>query len=150
MPFYIRDSSICRFWYLQGSWNQSFTNTKGGLNLLTSDRGDDKMEVEGCVENITLGLAQLDINTMLTRNDMHVFTKHMIFVFLFSGHAVPLVGSQFPDQGSNPCPLQWKCRVTTGPPGKSQQTYLDFVHRQFNIFLYVLSVHFDLCIRICI
>ena len=29
---------------------------------------------------------------------------------------------KFPDQGSNPCPLQWKCRVlTTGPPGKSQQ-----------------------------
>ena len=31
------------------------------------------------------------------------------------------VGSEFPDQGSNPPPLQWKCRVlTTGPPGKSQ------------------------------
>ena len=29
-------------------------------------------------------------------------------------------GSLFPDQGSNPCPLQWKFRVlTTGPPGKS-------------------------------
>ena len=26
----------------------------------------------------------------------------------------------FPDQGSNPRPLQWKCRfLTTGPPGKS-------------------------------
>ena len=26
----------------------------------------------------------------------------------------------FPDQGSSPCPLQWKRRVlTTGPPGKS-------------------------------
>ena len=31
-------------------------------------------------------------------------------------------GSQFPHQGSNPCPLQWKRRVlTTGPPGKSQK-----------------------------
>ena len=29
------------------------------------------------------------------------------------------VGSYFPDQGLNPCPLQWKCKVlTTGPPGK--------------------------------
>jgi len=27
----------------------------------------------------------------------------------------------FPDQGSNPCPLPWECRVlTTGPPGKSK------------------------------
>ena len=31
------------------------------------------------------------------------------------------VGCYFPDQGLNPCPLQWKYRVwTTGPPGKSQ------------------------------
>ena len=28
-----------------------------------------------------------------------------------------------PDQGSNPCPLQWKHRVlTTGPPGKSRKS----------------------------
>ena len=27
---------------------------------------------------------------------------------------------RFPDQGLNPCPLQWKHRaLTTGPPGKS-------------------------------
>lgn len=31
-------------------------DTKGGLSLLTSDRDDDKMKVEGCVENITLYL----------------------------------------------------------------------------------------------
>ena len=31
-------------------------------------------------------------------------------------------GSQFPDQGLNLCPLQWKRRVlTTGPPGKSRE-----------------------------
>ena len=29
------------------------------------------------------------------------------------------VGSNFPHQGSNPCPLHWQHRVlTTGPPGK--------------------------------
>ena len=29
-----------------------------------------------------------------------------------------------PDQGCNPSPLQWKCRVsTTGPPGKSPKCY---------------------------
>ena len=31
-----------------------------------------------------------------------------------------------PDQGSNPRPLQWKCRIlTTGPPGKSPLRVLD-------------------------
>ena len=34
-------------------------------------------------------------------------------------------GSYFPDQGSNLCPLQSKCRVlTTGPPGKSLLFFL--------------------------
>ena len=42
--------------------------------------------------------------------------------FLKFGHAARLVGSQFPDQGLNPGPRQWKCRVlTTGPPGNSPQ-----------------------------
>ena len=31
----------------------------------------------------------------------------------------------FADQGSNPCPMQWKCRVsTTGPPGESRKHFL--------------------------
>ena len=34
--------------------------------------------------------------------------------------ALQHVGSQFPDQGSNPCPLHWKAdSLTTRPPGKS-------------------------------
>ena len=34
--------------------------------------------------------------------------------------ATRYAGSQFPDQVSNPCLLQWKHGVlTTGPPGKS-------------------------------
>ena len=37
-------------------------------------------------------------------------------------------GSQFPDQGSNPCPLHWENRVlTTGPPGKSLVSLLTWV-----------------------
>ena len=29
----------------------------------------------------------------------------------------------FPDKGSNPSPLHWECRIlTTGPPGRSQET----------------------------
>ena len=47
-------------------------------------------------------------------------------VFGFFGHTLLHAGSQFPDQGSNLCPLHWEHRVlTTGPPGKSQsQTFL--------------------------
>ena len=42
-----------------------------------------------------------------------------VFVFFF-GHAMPLVGSYFPDQGLNPGPWQWKCwLLTTGPTGNS-------------------------------
>ena len=44
------------------------------------------------------------------------------FVFFFSfGCARQHAGSQFPDQGSNPCPLHWEHDgiLTTGPPGKS-------------------------------
>ena len=37
------------------------------------------------------------------------------------GCAIWLVGSKFPDQGSNPGPRHWKHRVlTTGPPGNSR------------------------------
>ena len=39
-------------------------------------------------------------------------------VYLFS--TAPHGMWNLPDQGSSPCPLQWKLRVlTTGPPGKS-------------------------------
>ena len=51
----------------------------------------------------------------------------VLFWFVF-GHGMWHGGSQFPDQGSNPCPLQWKYRVlTTGLPGDPQcleQKYL--------------------------
>ena len=44
----------------------------------------------------------------------------LYFIFLFLGCSLQLVRFQFPDQGSNLGPLQWKCRVlTAGPPGDS-------------------------------
>ena len=37
---------------------------------------------------------------------------------LFFGYDAWHVGSEFPDQGSDPCPLHWKCGVlTTWPQG---------------------------------
>ena len=41
------------------------------------------------------------------------------FIFCFLGCTVPHAGSLFPDQGLNPCPLQWERRFfTIWPPGK--------------------------------
>ena len=51
--------------------------------------------------------------------------EDLCFFFSFSFFFLPHAGSQFPNQGSNPCPLQWKFRVlTTGPPGNSQDLCL--------------------------
>ena len=42
---------------------------------------------------------------------------------------------QFPDQGSNPGPLNWECRVlATGPPGKSL-SYLFYTYYQQCIYV---------------
>ena len=46
------------------------------------------------------------------------------------------VGSQFPDNGSNPLPLQWKHRVLTiGPPGKSLSNEL-FIYLNRSVLEY--------------
>ena len=52
---------------------------------------------------------------------MEVTSPYLCHSFFSSfGQATRLAGSYFPDQGSNPCPLQWKRGVlTAGPPGKS-------------------------------
>ena len=39
--------------------------------------------------------------------------KLFIHLFLFLGHTLWHIGSYFPDQGSNPCPLHWKYRILT-------------------------------------
>ena len=44
--------------------------------------------------------------------------QHIVISLFF--HIRWPIGSYFPDQGSNPCPLQWKCNIlTTGQPGKA-------------------------------
>ena len=51
-----------------------------------------------------------------------------LFIYLFSC-AVWHVGSYFPDQGSNLCPLQWERKVlTTGPLGKSRIVHFKWVY----------------------
>ena len=82
--------------------------------------------------------------SIISANVLVVLMEESIFGILSSFCLVPSTSNVFffwlccaacgilvPNQGSNPCPLQWKRRVlTTGPPGKSQQVILllDFSH----------------------
>ena len=52
-----------------------------------------------------------------------------LFIYLFIWlHQVLVAACGFPDQGSNPGPLHWECRVfATGPPGKSATEFLILV-----------------------
>ena len=53
------------------------------------------------------------------------FSPATFFLFLFFGCTIQQVGSYFPNQGLNLCPLHCKHGVlTTGPPGKSPDTSL--------------------------
>ena len=69
-----------------------------------------------------------------------LFLIDWLFFFFFLWQ---LVGSSFPDQGSNLFPLQWKLGVlTTGPSGESQISGLDFnlPKAQFPLFTYKLAL----------
>ena len=71
----------------------------------------------------TLGLlSHSGHQSVLTKG---VYTEVKInVIFFFLGCATRHIESQFPDQGWNLCPLQWKREVlTTGPPGNSQNNY---------------------------
>ena len=60
---------------------------------------------------------------------IYIFTHIHIFIdFFYWPHHVAygILAPQFPDQGSNRCPLQWKHRVfTIGQPGKSLAYFLN-------------------------
>ena len=53
--------------------------------------------------------------------DKTLFIYLFIYLFLIAPHGM----QNFPDQGTNPRPLQWKLRVlTTEPPGKVLSMYI--------------------------
>lgn len=59
---------------------------------------------------------------------VRLFAFVRLSVLLF-GHAVQHARPQFPQQGSSPCLLQWKCRVlTAGSPSKSLENSLYFIN----------------------
>ena len=62
------------------------------------------------------------------------------------------VGPSFPNQGLNPCPLQWKFGLlTTGPPGKSLSTIFTICPLTFGFAFgsSLVPVHFPVCLPIC-
>ena len=70
-------------------------------------------------------------------------------VFCFYFFAALLGMWNFPDQGPNPCPLQWKCGVlTTGPPGKSYTSvfYNKVLNISCNLLTTVLKVKDNGCV----
>lgn len=80
--------------------------------------------------------------SLLLLSLLFYFTYYFLFVYLF-GCVTQLMGSQFPDQGLNPCLWLWKHRVlTTGPLWNSQFSYL------FSLFC-ILSWRFTTLLSCC-
>ena len=82
--------------------------------------------------------------TSLAQSPKHSSSLPTPFFYPLSGCAMWHAGSQLPNQGSNPHPLQWKCGLTTGPPGKSQQLRKgkDFIYlfcQYSKIFFFLFS-----------
>ena len=50
---------------------------------------------------------------------VYIYKYIYIYIYFFLVVLYDMGESQVPYQGSNPCPQQWKCILTTAPPGKS-------------------------------
>ena len=76
-----------------------------------------------------------------------IFRKKSLFKkFTYLYMATPCGMRNFPDQGSNLCPLHWKGGVlTTGPPGKSKKSLFNLA---FNYLLLLLAIH--TCLSHCL
>ena len=74
---------------------------------------------------LSLFLRKSFLSFFLKKKKKYIYIYLFIFIFC---HAIWHVEPQFPDQGLNPFPLQWKLRVlTTGSLGKSLFVCLLFV-----------------------
>ena len=64
------------------------------------------------------------------------------FLQYFLGHAAWHVASQFPNQGSKPCPLHGELRVLiTGLPGKSQTSFNRSLFISFSYIIFWLITY---------
>ena len=96
-----------------------------------------------CIQFIAINVYYNTVPTNAIEVDIYCpYSKWLdIVIYLFTGCTMQHVGSQFPDQGLNPCPLHWKPRVlTTGPPEKSPILVFEFLHVIYNFQAFSLSV----------
>ena len=74
----------------------------------------------------------------------------MCSYYIYWLHCVWHVGPELPDQGSNPCPPQWKCTVLTiGPPGNSQSVLIIIFFNQQQISIYQIRSVAQSCPTLC-
>ena len=95
--------------------------------ILFNSHQDDATQVKrvGVIFNFLLFSGNLSSYSLTTENSDCFSGAHfrLLFFFLICLPWVLVVACeiQFPDQGSNPCPLFWEHRIlTTGPSGKSR------------------------------
>ena len=97
-------------WVGKIPWSRKWQPTPGSFLENPMDRGAWRATVRG-------GHKESDT----TEHTSRTLYQSVLFCFFF-GCVMQHVGSYFPDQRSNPCPLHWKCSVlTTEPPRKSRE-----------------------------
>ena len=84
---------------------------------------------------------------LLLQISILMYFMHILFLV---GCTARHVGSQFPNQGLNSCPLHWKHGVlTTVPPGKYTTFLNSFIFGKCSVVLYIF-VFLNLCKWYCV
>ena len=115
---------------LKSTYIKAIPNKKGIITAYFGGKelGDQKL---GPTESLytllyTTGILNYVNYKYTFKNEYNSFKN----IFLAMLH----VGSQFPNQGSNPCPLHWKHEpITTGLPGKPLNTIFLHVKAKFKV-----------------
>ena len=130
LHFAIRNSKSTWNWFLYFNRREllGFLSIVISQYFITSLRGIEVHEVHKTNGEIFLKFQWKEMSSERSHNSgdkfslsfcvlFFCFVLFLFFVSSVAWHA----GSWFPEQGSNPCPLQWKHRVLPpGWPGKSQ------------------------------
>lgn len=94
-----------------------------GTQCRNNRAGVKKAARPGCLRPGERGCRRPHASQVPKASSWHPFSDCKPHTFFFC-HNTGHVGSSFPDQGLNPCPLQWMHRVlTTAQPGKPPTSY---------------------------
>ena len=106
----------------RGLTQGSCTESEGGVR--TEARAVGKEQTGSAWRKIDLPQSFLKCGSPTSETFFLIKKNLFIYLFILGGRTTWHVGSQFPDQRSNPCPLHGKHGVlTTGLPGKSPGTF---------------------------